>query len=144
MADSMVSLATVQPTLTSRALTAEDFDELVRRNQKRIFRLLMALLRDEDAADSLTQECFLRAYKKRASFRGDSSVDTWVYRIAVNLARDYMRNRKQSFWKRLFADGCGAEEEQDTSPLDMVADRRATAEVQLLAREEVQTVWQAV
>jgi len=143
MADSMVSLATVQPTLSSRALTTEDFDELVRRNQKRIFRLLIALLRDEDAADSLTQECFLRAYKKRATFRGDSSVDTWVYRIAVNLARDYQRNRRQGFWKRIFADK-NREEEQETSALDLVADQRATAEAQLLAREEVSTVWQSV
>lgn len=143
MADSMVSLATVQPTLTSRALTAEDFDELVLRNQKRIFRLLMALLRDEDAADTLTQECFLKAYKRRDSFRGDSSVDTWLYRIAVNLARDHQRNRRQGFWKRLFADTRETEEDE-TPALDLVADQRSTAEAQLLASEEVEAVWQTV
>jgi RNA polymerase sigma-70 factor, ECF subfamily len=142
MADSMVSLTAVEAALSSRALTEEDFDELVRRNQQRIFRLLMALLRDEDAADTLTQECFLRAYKKRASFRGESSVDTWVYRIAVNLARDHIRNKRQGFWKRLFRDGKESEDEQPI--LEAVADSRATAEVQLLAREEVAMVWHAV
>jgi RNA polymerase sigma-70 factor, ECF subfamily len=142
MADSMVSLAAVQPTLTSQVLTADAFDELVRRNQKRIFRLLMSLLHDEDAADTLTQECFLRAYKKRSSFRGESSVDTWLFRIAVNLARDHQRNKKQGFWKKLFADT--REDEDEPSVLDSVADGRSTAEVSLLAQEEVVKVWQTV
>jgi RNA polymerase sigma-70 factor, ECF subfamily len=142
MADSMVSLTAVEAALTSKALTAEDFDELVRRNQQRIFRLLMSLLRDEDAADTLTQECFLRAYKKRASFRGESSVDTWVYRIAVNLARDHIRNKRQGFWKRLFRDNQESEDEQPV--LETVSDNRSTAEMQLLAREELDMVWHAV
>jgi len=142
MADSMVSLAAVQPTLSFQALTAEDFDELVRRNQKRIFRLLMSLLHDEDAADTLTQECFLKAYKNRSSFRGESSVDTWLFRIAVNLARDHHRNRRQGFWKKLFAE---SRDEEDEQPLvDNVADRRSTAEAGLLAQEEVEKVWQTV
>jgi RNA polymerase sigma-70 factor (ECF subfamily) len=142
MADSMVILAAVQPTLTSQVLTAEDFDELVRRNQKRIFRLLMALLHDEDAADTLAQECFLKAYKNRDGFRGESSVETWLYRIAVNLARDHQRNKRQSFWKKIFAD---ARDEQDEQPvLETVADRRSTAEISLLAQEEVEKVWQTV
>jgi len=142
MADSVLSLAEMQDKLTSSVLTADDFDELVRRNQKRIFRLLMALLRDEDAADTLTQECFLRAYKKRASFRGDSSVDTWVYRIAVNLARDYQRSKREGFWKRMFS--ATPENEEDTSVLDTVASDHADAESQLLAREEVEQVWYTV
>jgi len=142
MADSVLSLAAVQGNLTTSVLTAEDFDELVRRNQKRIFRLLMALLRDDDAADTLTQECFLRAYTKRASFRGDSSVDTWVYRIAVNLARDYQRSKRESFWKRMLS--ATPENEEETPLLDTVADGGADAEKRLLAREEVEQVWHTV
>jgi len=142
MADSVLSLAAVQSNLASTVLTAEDFDELVRRNQKRIFRLLMSLLRDEDAADTLTQECFLRAYKKRDSFRGDSSVDTWVYRIAVNLARDFQRSKREGFWKKMFS--ATPETEEDTPLLDTVADRGSSAESQLLAREEVDQVWHTV
>lgn len=145
MADSMVTLEPVSLAATadlSRSLTADHFDDLVLRNQKRIFRLLMALLRDEDAADTLTQETFLKAYKKRGTFRGESSVDTWLFRIAINLARDYQRSRRQSFWKRIFA---GAPEDEDDSPLlDSVADKRSTAESQLLAREEVAAVWETV
>lgn len=142
MADSVLSLAAAEGNLTITVLTAEDFDELVRRNQKRIFRLLMALLRDEDAADTLTQECFLRAYKKRGSFRGDSSVDTWLYRIAVNLARDYQRSKRQGFWKKIFT--APPETEDETPLLDTVADGGSSAEARLLAREEVDQVWYTV
>jgi RNA polymerase sigma-70 factor, ECF subfamily len=142
MADSVIPLAGVQDKLNSTVLTAEDFDELVRRNQKRIFRLLMSLLRDEDAADTLTQECFLKAYKSRASFRGDSSVDTWVYRIAVNLARDYQRSKRQGFWKKMFS--ATPETEDETPLLETVAHDGADAEKQLLAREEAEQVWYAV
>ena len=143
MADSVLSLAGMQGSnLKSSVLTAEDFDELVRRNQKRIFRLLMALLRDEDAADTLTQECFLKAYKSRASFRGDSSVDTWVYRIAVNLARDYQRSKREGFWKRMFS--ATPETDEEVSILDSVPDDGSDAERRLLAQEEVEQVWYCV
>jgi len=142
MADSVIPLAGVQDKLNSTVLTAEDFDELVLRNQKRIFRLLMSLLRDEDTADTLTQECFLKAYKKRASFRGESSVDTWLYRIAVNLARDYQRSKRQGFWKKMFS--ATAETEDETPLLETVAHDGSNAEQQLLAREEAAQVWYAV
>ena len=143
MADSVLSLAGMQGNLTTSVLSAEDFDELVRRNQKRIFRLLMVLLRDEDAADTLTQECFLKAFKNRTSFRGDSSVDTWVYRIALNLARDYQRSKRQGFWKKMFS-SASPETEDEPPLLDTVAAAGATAEAQLLAREEVDQVWYTV
>jgi len=142
MADSVLSLAGMPGNLSATVLTAEVFDELVRRNQKRIFRLLMALLRDEDAADTLTQECFLKAYKSRDSFRGDSSVDTWIYRIAVNLARDYQRSKRQGFWKRMFS--ATPETEEYTPLLDTIADGATSAERQLLAREEVDQIWHTV
>src|ERR1700751_5765164 len=87
----------------TEAFSAENFDQLVSLNQRRIYRLLISLLRDPDAADTLTQECFLKAYTSRASFRGECAVETWLYRIAVNLARDHVRNRRAAFWRKLFA-----------------------------------------
>ena len=54
-----------------REIAAEDFDRLVRLHQRRIYRVLLSVLRDAEAADTLTQECFLRAYQKRQSFRGE-------------------------------------------------------------------------
>ena len=79
----------------------EDFEWMVLRHQKQIYRVLLLLLRDADAAETLTQECFLRAFKKHRSFRGESSLATWLVKIAINLARDHKRNRRWEFWRRL-------------------------------------------
>ncbi|PYX78296.1 MAG: hypothetical protein DMG66_05800, partial [Acidobacteria bacterium] len=49
----------------------EEFDALVVNYQRRIYRVLWAVLRDHDSAETLTQECFLRAYKKRHSYRAE-------------------------------------------------------------------------
>ncbi len=62
-------------------------------------------LRDRDAAEALTQDCFLHAYQAWARFRGEASIQTWLMRIAVNLVRDAARNRRLQFWKRLRARG---------------------------------------
>jgi RNA polymerase sigma-70 factor, ECF subfamily len=69
----------------------EDFDWIVSQNQKRICRTLLLLVRDADAAEVLPQECFLRAFRKRGEFRGESALTTWLVCIAVNLARDHNR-----------------------------------------------------
>jgi RNA polymerase sigma-70 factor, ECF subfamily len=116
----------------------ENFDEVIRQHQRRVYRVLCLLLKDPDAADALTQECFLRAYQKRGSFRGECQIETWLLRIAVNLAKDYGKNRRTSFWKRLIgleeARGNGSEfHESQPSP-----------ERALLAREEMEAVWTAV
>ena len=80
-----------------RSIQTDDFDWIVGQHQKRIFRVLLALVKDADAAEVLTQECFLRAYRKRESYRGDSSLATWLMRIAVNLAHDHGRSRRRAF-----------------------------------------------
>lgn len=79
----------------------DDFDSLMRAHQGRIYRLFWCELRDADAAANLTQECFLRAYQHRNTFRGDANIMTWLVRIALNLVSDYRRNRRQSFWQRI-------------------------------------------
>ena len=126
---------------TLAALRAEDFDEIVRQHQRRIFRFLLSLLRDPDAADTLTQECFLLAYHKRASFRGEASIATWLTRIAVNLATDHRRSRRRAFWSRLFG-----RDRSDTSAAAalVVADPRPSAERALIASEQAATVRAAV
>ena len=91
--------------LGSQAITLAEFDEVVHRHQRRVYRVLYVLLRDRDEADSLTQECFLRAYQNLDRFRGESSLQTWLLRIAVNLAKDHARSRKVSFWKQLLGMG---------------------------------------
>jgi len=130
---------TLTPVLgaTAQHITAEEFDAIVRRHQRRVHRVLLMLLRDADEADNLTQECFLKAYQNFSSFRGECSLETWLLRIAANLARDHARSRKTSFWKRLLGFDDGADE----VPTWHIAAPEASPEQTLLAREEVRAVW---
>ena len=84
-----------------RPIEPDDFDWIVSQHQKRIYRTLLFLVRDADAAEILTQECFLRAFRMRGGFRGESSLATWLVRIAINLAHDHQRSRRWAFWRRL-------------------------------------------
>jgi RNA polymerase sigma-70 factor (ECF subfamily) len=118
-------------------ISATSFEEVMRLHQRRVFRVLMLLVKDADAADTLTQECFLRAYQHWDRFRGDCRMDTWLLKIAANLARDYRKNRRASFWKRLV--GLSHPEQ----PAIEVAATHASPEQALLAREELQAVWAA-
>lgn len=117
----------------------EDFDAVVEAHKRRLYRLLLGLVRDPDTAETLLQDCFLRAYRHRASFRGEARVATWLAGIAINLARDHARSRRVEFWKRLFGGDGNAEGVRED-----VADHTASPERELLAREELNAVWTAV
>ena len=82
----------------------------------------------------------MRAYQKRSSFRGESSVSTWLISIAINLARDHARNRRAGFWRRLFS----APAEEVEIALASAADRGASPERSLMARQELDRVWAIV
>jgi len=116
----------------------EDFDAVVRLHWPRVFRFALASLRDRDAAETVTQDCFLRAYHARERFRGDSSVITWLMQIAVNLARDQARNRRLQFWKRTQASAMDIQ-----AAGERVLDRGITPEARALANEQLAAVWNA-
>lgn len=126
------------PAAMVREIAVEDFDNIVRHHQRRIYRVLYVLLGDADAADTLTQECFLRAYRKRESFRGECRIDTWLLRIAVNLARDHRRNRRSSFWRQLVGLESGGAQVAEN-----VSDPRGSPERLLVAQSQLQAVWTA-
>ncbi|QYO61941.1 sigma-70 family RNA polymerase sigma factor [Leptolyngbya sp. 7M] len=75
------------------------FDILVNRYSNEIYALLRRLVRDPDDAADLTQETFLSAVKAIKGFRGDSGLKTWMFRIAMNHARNQFR-----WWKRRHRD----------------------------------------
>ena len=111
-----------------------DFDAVVHLYWPRVFRFALASLRDRDAAEALTQDCFLRAYKAWKRFRGDASIQTWLMRIAVNLVRDAAQNRRLQFWKGLLA---GDAEEIGAR----ARDGRLSPEAEALLREQVAGIW---
>src|SRR2546422_5487042 len=69
--------------------------DLVSEHQRMVFQLAMNLLGDRDEALDLSQEVFLRVFRTIHRFRGHSTLRTWIYRIAVNQARN-----KHRFWRR--------------------------------------------
>lgn len=134
------AFARTRPAL-ARGIPAEQFDSLVRLHQQRVYRVIRALVRDHDTADTLAQECFLRAFQQRQSFRGEASVETWLLRIAVNLVLDQRKNRRRAFWQHILrrSDGQAAEAEMLSLPAPEPSPEQA-----LLAREALAEVEQAV
>ncbi len=72
------------------------FDVLVIKYQQKIVKLIMRYVRDPAEALDVAQEAFLKAYKALPKFRGDSAFYTWMYRIAINTAKNYLvANRRR-------------------------------------------------
>ena len=66
------------------------FELLVTKYQRKLARLLSRLVRDPAEVEDVTQEAFIKAYRALPSFRGDSAFYTWLYRIAINTAKNYL------------------------------------------------------
>ena len=135
----MEPVARIEPIMTSDgrdAIDIESFDSVVAIYRPRIFRFALASLRDRDAAETVTQDCFLKAHKAWGQFRGDSSVHTWLMQIAVNLVRDVGRNRRFPLWKRAQASAVDVGDASDWIPSgDMSPEERVST------RERVEAIW---
>lgn len=129
------------PAQGAHGISAEAFDALVRAHQRQIYRILLLQLHDADAAETLTQECFLRAYAKRGAFRGEATIGTWLIRIALNLARDHAKSRRVAFWRLL---GRARREGNLVSRDAVLSDPDPHPERRLLARERLAAVWAKV
>lgn len=68
------------------------FDELVRRHQKSIWRIARRYLKNDADASDVAQQTFVRAFRALEGFRGAASVRSWLYRIAINLALNHLRD----------------------------------------------------
>jgi RNA polymerase sigma-70 factor (ECF subfamily) len=124
--------------LSKPGIEIQDFDGVVQRYWPRVLRFLLAAVHDPDIAETLTQDCFLKAYRNRASFRGDSSLNTWLMSIAVNLVRDHTRSRRFQFWRNVQRSAPAHEWTHDQLP-----DRNISPEQRALINEEVRAVWAA-
>lgn len=137
MRETLVSSPTPPAAETSLG-ELEDFDFLVRLYRPRIFRFMLASLRDRESAENLTQECFLRAYQARDHFRGAAAVGTWLMQIAVNLVRSHEGSNRLKFWRRVL----GAEDLADVG--HCTPDEQRSPEDMVLAREQVEAIWTVV
>ena len=71
------------------------FGELIQRHQDFVYGAAMRIVRNRPIAEELTHEAFLRAFRAQDQFRGDSSVRSWLYRIASNLAKNEVTRRRE-------------------------------------------------
>jgi RNA polymerase sigma-70 factor, ECF subfamily len=71
------------------------FDLLVLKYQHRIFGLISRYVRDADEVQDVAQEAFIKAYRALPGFRGESAFYTWLYRIAINTAKNYLVSRSR-------------------------------------------------
>ena len=127
-----------------RAGDAAAFDFLVRERSPDIYALLYRLTEDVEEARDLTQETFLQAFRAVAHFRGDADLRTWLYRIAVNQARNRWR-----WWRRRRKNvtvSLDATDEQHEQPLaaQLADEQSINPEQATLARERERLLTQAL
>jgi RNA polymerase sigma-70 factor (ECF subfamily) len=71
------------------------FDLLVRKYQHKVAKLVSRYVRDRREVEDVTQEAFIKAYRAIGGFRGESAFYTWLYRIAVNTAKNYLESQSR-------------------------------------------------
>jgi RNA polymerase sigma-70 factor (ECF subfamily) len=71
------------------------FDMLVLRHQHKVYSLVSRFVSDSAEVEDICQEAFIKAYRALPSFRGDSAFYTWLYRIAINTAKNHVLARKR-------------------------------------------------
>lgn len=107
----------------------ELFDRLYCDNQAKVYRLALGLTGNANDAEEITQEAFFRAFRSYHTFREESSFFTWIYRITLNVANDYLKQRAKLRIYELTEDlGYSIEEIIDPNPAN-------DPETELLARE---------
>ena len=103
------------------AESGEDrFSLLVETHQRQIYALALRLTGNAAAADDITQETFISAWKHLGGFRGDSSLKTWLFSIAANKTRSYWRWKKLRAWVGL---GERAGDEDSPTMEELLPDR---------------------
>ena len=112
------------------------FDLLVIKYQRKLARLLSHFIRDAAEIEDVTQESFIKAYRALANFRGDSAFYTWLYRIGINTAKNFLvsQGRKVSTIEGINNED--AEDFEDNSLLKEVN----TPESELMSKQIAQTV----
>lgn len=111
------------------------FDLLVRKYQHKVAKLVQRYVRDRSEAEDVSQEAFVRAYRAISGFRGESAFYTWLYRIAVNTAKNYLETQG----RRLPGSALEIEDAEQLPGANSLRDI-ATPEQHLLTDEIAKTV----
>lgn len=128
----------IDQVLVERAQGGEQqaFDQLVSKYQRKLGRLLSRFIRDPAEVEDVAQEAFLKAYRALPSFRGESAFYTWLYRIGINTAKNYLVSKGRRAPTSTEFDNDEAEGFEDASQLRDIN----TPESLLLSKQIGQTV----
>jgi RNA polymerase sigma-70 factor, ECF subfamily len=128
--------------LVERAQRGEKhaFELLVSKYQRKLARLLSRFIRDAAEVEDVTQEAFIKAYRALPTFRGDSAFYTWLYRIGINTAKNYLVAMGRRAPTTTEVD---SEEAEDYEGGDQLRDLN-TPENELMSRQVAETVNQTL
>ncbi len=115
------------------------FDVLVLKYQHRIIKLVARFVKNGDEVQDVTQEAFIKAYRALHNFRGDAAFYTWLYRIAINTAKNYLVSAR----RRATDSAVDAQDAEQYDDGDWLREY-ATPEKELLAQEIKQVIHKAI
>lgn len=113
---------------------------LVEKYRRKLMRLLSRMVRDQDEVEDIAQEAFIKAYRALPQFRGDAAFYTWLYRIAVNTAKNYLAAKGRGM--QTISDQAYNDEDEPDERL--VAQDNNTPESELLSKQMAYAVNEAV
>ncbi len=112
------------------------FDLLVAKYQRKLGRLISRFVRDSGEVEDVTQEAFIKAYRALPGFRGDSAFYTWLYRIGINTAKNYLLANKRRPPANTIFDAEDSESFDDAGLLHEIS----TPENELMSKQVVSVV----
>ncbi|MBP6115546.1 RNA polymerase sigma factor RpoE [Neisseriaceae bacterium CLB008] len=132
----------IDQALVERAQKGEKraFELLVAKYQRRLKRLLSRFIRDEHEVDDVVQEAFIKAYRALPNFRGDSAFYTWLYRIGINTAKNFLATSGR---RPMISSEVANEDGESLDLIDQMPDYN-TPETMLANKQILQTVEAAV
>lgn len=116
------------------------FEMLVVKYNRRLGRLLSRFIKDEHEVNDVVQESFIKAYRALPNFRGDSAFYTWLYRISINTAKNFLANSNK---RPIMSSDIANSDGEVVDVVEQVADY-LTPEAELMNKQILQTVENAV
>ena len=113
----------------------ESFNQLIVRWERPIYALAYRVIGKEEDARDVCQDAFLRAYRALPGFKGQAKFSSWLYRIALNLCRDWIRRQRRAPVSQLPEDADAIEMASETGPVESIEDLVARRELSAIVEE---------
>ena len=113
----------------SRGGDVDSFNELILRWERPIYALAYRVIGREDEARDVCQEAFLRAFRALPGFKGEAKFSSWLYRITLNLCRDWIRRRRRAPMSQMPEGADPIELASQAGPVESIEDLAARREL---------------